>query len=146
MSVPAHLSLVTLGVGDLGRSIAFYEALGWQRSSASEDTIAFFSLGAVNLALYGVEALADDARQGPPSGGSGHVREFRAVTLAINVLSPAGVDRMYDEFLAAGATAVKPPVLVEWGGYSGYVADPDGHLWELAYNPYSPEWAAPGSE
>ncbi len=146
MSVPAHLSLVTLGVTDLERSIAFYEALGWQRSNASEDPIAFISLGTVHLALFGVEALADDARQAPPSGGSGHVREFRGVTLAINVLSPAAVDRTYASFLAAGATAVKPPVLVEWGGYSGYVADPDGHLWEVAFNPYSPEWAAPGSE
>jgi uncharacterized protein len=145
MSVPAHLSLVTLGVTDLARSIAFYESLGWQRSSDSSDTIAFFALGATHLALYGVEALAEDAQQPPPANGVGTRREFRAVTLAINVLSPAAVDRMYAEWIAVGAEPVKSPVLVEWGGYSGYVADPDGHLWELAYNPYSPEWAAPNS-
>ena len=143
MSVPAHLSLVTLGVSDLARSIAFYEALGWQRSNASQDTIAFFSLGGVHLALFGAEALAEDARQTSPSGVAGR---FREVTLAINVLSEASVDAQYAAFVAAGAAAVKPPEHVEWGGYSGYVADPDGHLWELAYNPYSPEWAAPGSE
>ena len=142
MGVPMHLSLVTLGVADLARSIEFYEALGWQRSGASSDTIAFFSLGATNLALYGAEALADDARQPQSSGPVG----FRGVTLAINVGSTAAVDRMFAEFLAAGAAAVKEPVMVEWGGYSGYVADPDGHLWELAYNPYSPKWAAPGSD
>jgi predicted lactoylglutathione lyase len=140
MSVPAHLSLVTLGVTDLARSVAFYEALGWQQSSASEGTIAFFSLGGTNLALYGVEALADDALQPPASGG------FRGVTLAINVLSVEAVDRLLTSFVAAGATVVKPPQPAEWGGYSGYVADPDGHLWELAYNPYSPEWAAPGPD
>jgi predicted lactoylglutathione lyase len=140
MSVPAHLSLVTLGVTDLARSIAFYEALGWQQSGASEGTVAFFSLGGTMLGLYGVQALADDARQSPFGGG------FRGVTLAINALSMAGVDRMFHSFVAAGATPVKSPQSVEWGGYSGYVADPDGHLWELAYNPYSPQWAAPGSE
>ena len=139
MSVPMHLSLVTLGVADLTRSIAFYESLGWQRSSASSDEIAFFSLGATNLALYGTEALADDARQPQSSGPVG----FRGVTLAINVSDTAAVDRMFAAFVVAGAVAVKEPVTVEWGGYSGYVADPDGHLWELAYNPYSPEWAAP---
>jgi uncharacterized glyoxalase superfamily protein PhnB len=140
MSVPAHLSLVTLGVTDLARSVAFYEALGWQQSGASEGTIAFFSLGGTNLALYGVDSLADDALQPPATGG------FRGVTLAINALSVQGVDRLLASFVAAGATVVKPPQTAEWGGYSGYVADPDGHLWELAYNPYSPEWAAPGSE
>jgi uncharacterized glyoxalase superfamily protein PhnB len=143
MSVPAHLSLVTLGVTDLTRSIEFYEALGWRRSSASQDTIAFFALGATHLALYGVEALAEDARQTSPSEVA---RQFRGVTLAINLLSTASVDARFAEFVAAGATPVKPPQIVEWGGYSGYVADPDGHLWELAFNPYSPEWAAPGSE
>jgi len=132
--------MVTLGVADLQRSVSFYEALGWRQSSASEGAIAFFSLGAANLALYGRAALAADAGVGAEGDG------FRGVTLAINLGSPAAVDRAYGEFLAAGATAVKPPVAAEWGGYSSYVADPDGHLWELAHNPYSPEWAAPGSE
>jgi catechol 2,3-dioxygenase-like lactoylglutathione lyase family enzyme len=140
MGVPAHLSLVTLGVADLQRSVSFYEALGWQQSSASEGEIAFFSVGGINLALFGRAALAADATVS--ADGSG----FRGVTLAINLGSPAAVDRVYREFVAAGATAVKPPVAAEWGGYSGYVADPDGHLWEVAHNPYSPEWAAPDSE
>jgi predicted lactoylglutathione lyase len=140
MSVPAHISLVTLGVSDLARSVAFYEALGWQRSNASDDGISFFRLGGVMLGLFGAEDLAADACQSPRVGG------FRGVTLAINVLSTEAVDRMFHEFVTAGADAVKPPEATEWGGYSGYVADPDGHLWELAFNPYSPEWAAPGSE
>ncbi len=139
MGVPAHLSLVTLGVADVARSTAFYEALGWQRSSASQDEITFISLSGVMLGLYGSQALADDALQPPPPGG------FRGVTLALNQSTPAGVDRVVAEFVAAGAALVKPPVRAEWGGYSGYVADPDGHLWEIAHNPYSPEWAAPDS-
>jgi uncharacterized protein len=144
MGVPAHLSLVTLGVADVARSTAFYEALGWQRSTASQAEITFFDLGGAVLALYGAAALADDARQSPPPGGG--PSPFRAVTLALNQRTPAAVDAVVAAFVAAGATLVKPPVEVEWGGYSGYVADPDGHLWEIAFNPYSPEWAAPASE
>ena len=139
MSVPAHLSLVTLGVADVARSTAFYEALGWHRSGASQDEITFIQLNGVVLSLYGAQALADDALQPSPPGG------FRGITLALNQATPAGVDRVVAEFVAAGATLVKAPALVEWGGYSGYVADPDGHLWEIAHNPYSPQWAAPDS-
>jgi len=140
MSVPAHLSLVTLGVADVGRSTAFYEALGWRRSSASDaDDITFFQLGSVVLAVYGASHLADDAVQPAPIAG------FRGVTLAINLVSPAEVDRVFAEWVAAGAVPVKQPVEVSWGGYSSYVADPDGHLWEIAFNPYSPQWAAPSS-
>jgi catechol 2,3-dioxygenase-like lactoylglutathione lyase family enzyme len=142
MGAPAHVSIITLGVRDLRRSVEFYEALGWERSGASEDSVAFFQLASVVLALYGEQDLARDALQPPPPGGS---REFRGVTVGINVLSIAAVDRLFADFLAAGATVAKRPQRVEWGGYSGYVADPDGHMWELAFNPYSPEWAAPGS-
>ena len=138
MAVPAHLSLVTLGVSDLGRSTAFYRAVGWQPSPASSEEISFFSLGQVVLGLFPHDALAEDAAQAAvPSGG------FRGVTLAINGRDEAAVDRMLADFLAAGASLVKAATRAEWGGYSGYVADPDGHLWELAFNPYSPEWAAP---
>ena len=140
MGVPAHLSLVTLGVADLQRAVSFYEALGWQQSSAASDQIAFFSMGGTNLALFGRAALAADATVSVEGTG------FRGVSLAINLGSRASVDRVFGEFVAAGATAVKEPEAVEWGGYSGYVADPDGHLWELAHNPFSPEWAAPGTE
>ncbi|TPW14919.1 MAG: hypothetical protein FD127_1111 [Acidimicrobiaceae bacterium] len=138
MSVPPHLSLVTLGVADLARSTAFYEALGWQRSSASvEGNITFFELGNVVLSVYGSSALADDAVQAVPTAG------FRGVTLAITVSSTAEVDRVFAAWVAAGAAPVKDPVSVFWGGYSSYVADPDGHLWEIAWNPHSPHWAAP---
>ena len=140
MTVPAHLSLVTLAVADLQRSTAFYEGLGWQKSPASQDTITFFQVGGTNLALYGRQALADDVGVGAAGNG------FRGVTLAMNLGSVAAVDRVFAEFVAAGASVVKQPVAAEWGGYSGYVADPDGHLWELAFNPYAPEWAAPGTD
>ncbi len=133
-----HLSVVTLGVSDLLRSTAFYEAVGWQRLDASSEQITFFQLGAVVLGLFGHDELAEDAAQ-PHAPASG----FRGVTLAINFSSPAEVDRVVAEFVAVGARMVKQPTLVEWGGYSGYIADPDGHLWEIAFNPYSPEWAAP---
>ncbi len=127
------LSLVTLGVRDLARSRRFYEALGWTCSDAT-DTVAFYEVGGVVLGLYGWDDLAADA-QLPSADGSG----FRGVTLAHNEPSRDDVDRAYAEFLAAGATVVKRPEPTEWGGYSGYVADPDGHLWEVAHNPFS-DW------
>jgi uncharacterized protein len=129
MSVPARLSLVTLGVADVARATAFYEALGWQRSSASNDHVSFFQLGGLALSVYGREALADDAMVA--SAGNG----FAAVTLAINLESEAEVDRVSGEWVTCGGALVKQPQRVFWGGYSGYVADPDGHLWELAFNP-----------
>ena len=127
-----RLSLVTLGVADVARSRAYYEKLGWVASSASNDNICFFQTGCMALALYGREALAEDAHRDP--GGQG----FRAVTLAINARDRAEADRFHAEMLAAGATLVKPMQPVFWGGYSGYVADPDGHLWEIAHNPFFP--------
>jgi hypothetical protein len=124
--------MVTLGVADVARSTAFYEALGWRRSSASQDTITFFSMQGSALAIFGRESLAEDARVDP--GGSG----FRGVTLALNCADRDEVDTVHAAWLAAGATPVKAPEVMSWGGYSGYVADPDGHLWEIAHNPYSP--------
>lgn len=132
MSVPQRLTMVTLGVADVARSTAFYEALGWRRSSASQDTISFFSMQGSVLAIFGREALADDATVDPDGSG------FRGVSLALNCADRGEVDAVHAAWLAAGATPVKPPEAVEWGGYSGYVADPDGHLWEIAHNPYSP--------
>lgn len=126
------ISLVTLGVADLDRSRSFYSALGW-RSVNTEDSVAFFELDGVVLGLYGWDDLAADA--GVPSVGSG----FRGFSLAHNEPSTADVDRAFAEFVAAGATVVKQPESTEWGGYSGYVADPDGHLWEVAFNPFS-DW------
>jgi predicted lactoylglutathione lyase len=131
MSVTPRLSLVTLGVADVAASTAFYERLGWQRSSSSQDgVVSFFQLTGCALGLFGRADLAADARVG--SDGAG----FRAVSLAVNLGSTDEVDAAYADWVAAGATEVKPPEHVDWGGYSSYVADPDGHLWELAHNPF----------
>ena len=132
MSVPQRLTMVTLGVADVARSSAFYEALGWRRSSASQDAITFFSMQGSVLGIFGRDDLAEDARVDPAGSG------FRGVTLALNCADRAEVDAVHAAWIAAGATSVKPPEAVVWGGYSGYVADPDGHLWEIAHNPYSP--------
>jgi uncharacterized protein len=128
--VPARLSLVTLGVVDLGRATAFYTTLGFERSSASVDgEVAFFRTDGSVLALYPRERLAADA--GVADTGSG----FRGVALAINCHSEADVDWAFEQWAAAGATVVMPPEHAAWGGYTGHVADLDGHLWELAFNP-----------
>jgi uncharacterized protein len=132
MTMPARINLVTLGVTDLERSTAFYRALGWPLSSASvAGEVSFFGIGGSLLGLFGHDALADDAcvaRDAPP--------QFRGVSLAINVASPAEVDEALAVAEAAGATMTKPGQAVFWGGYNGYFADPDGHLWEVAHNPY----------
>ncbi|WP_374570476.1 VOC family protein [Phenylobacterium sp.] len=123
-----RLSLITLGVDDLPRARRFYEdGLGWSPLQAQDD-VCFYQLPGLALALFGRQALAEDARR-PVDGG------FSGVTIAINEPSPADVDRLFAEALAAGATALKPPEPVFWGGYSGYFADPDGHVWEVAHNP-----------
>lgn len=128
----AHVTIITLGVADVAASTSFYESLGFQKSSDSQDTITFFSAGAVVLALFGRDALAHDA--GVPAEGGG----FGGVTVAMNLGSPAEVDAAFAQWVAAGATALKAPQAVEWGGYSSYVADPDGHMWEIAHNPFMP--------
>ena len=132
MTTPQRLSVVTLGVADVARATQFYESLGWRRSSASQDTISFFTMQGSAFALFGRQDLADDA--GVAADGDG----FRAVTLALNCDSRDEVDAVFAEWVAAGAAPVKRPVAAEWGGYTSYVADPDGHLWEIAHNPYSP--------
>jgi catechol 2,3-dioxygenase-like lactoylglutathione lyase family enzyme len=130
-----RISMITLGVRDLAASVEFYEkGLGFPRIE-SEPTVAFFSLNGSWLGLYGREALAEDAKV--PSEGSG----FTGVTLAHNVGSEAQVDKVFREALGAGATLVKMPEKVFWGGYSGYFSDLDGHLWEVAHNPYL--WIGP---
>jgi len=125
-----RVSLITLGVSDLERSIAFYrDGLGLPQREGPP-SIAFFDLrGGAWLSLYPREALAEDATV--PAEGSG----FRGITLAHNVRSREEADAVMAEALAAGATLVKPAQDVFWGGYSGYFADPDGHLWEVAWNP-----------
>lgn len=131
MSVPPRLSIVTLGVADVARATEFYESLGWQRSSASLPSITFFSLAGSVLALFERGELAADA--GVDEAGSG----FRGVALALNCDSREQVGEVFAAWCTAGATPVKQPEEVFWGGYSSYVADPDGHLWEIVHNPYA---------
>ncbi|WP_416796177.1 VOC family protein [Ciceribacter azotifigens] len=132
MTLERRISIITLGVEDLQRSTAFYERLGWLRSPASQEAITFIKLKGTVLALFSREALAADAGVPPGAGG------FSGVTLAQNVESPAEVDRVIDFAVSCGASLVKSPRKVFWGGYSGYFADPDGHLWEVAHNPFFP--------
>ena len=133
-----RISMVTLGVDDLERSIKFYEqGLGFPRMESPPE-VAFFTLNGTWLGLYGREALAEDATVSAEGSG------FRGVSLAHNVASESEVDQMLDEAVAAGATLVKPGQKVFWGGYSGYFADPDGHLWEVAHNPFA--WVGPKDE
>jgi catechol 2,3-dioxygenase-like lactoylglutathione lyase family enzyme len=128
-----RLSLVTLGVGDIARARHFYESLGWVASSASNPHVVFFQLGGMALSLYGRDALAEDA-QVPPGDPS----VFRGVTLGQNCRTREDVDRVIAAVVAAGGRLLKPAQEAFWGGYSGYVADPDDHVWEIAWNPHFP--------
>jgi hypothetical protein len=127
------ISIITLGVADVARSIRFYrDGLGFPTHNYKDgDDFAMFALKGSWLALYPREALADDAQVS--SAGSG----FPGFSLSHNELSPEAVDATFAEAIAAGATSVKRPQKVFWGGYSGYFADPDGHLWEIAHNPFT---------
>jgi uncharacterized protein len=125
-----RLSLITLGVEDLARSTAFYEALGWKRGFRAADDVSFFQLGSVILSLWSQESLADDAGVAPRIDGG-----FRGVALAHNVREREEVDAVVAALEAAGGTVTKPPEEKVWGFYGAYVADPDGHLWEIAWNP-----------
>lgn len=126
-----RVSFITLGVADLKASSAFYKRLGWKPASSPED-IVFFQAGPLVLALYSRAALAEDA--GVPNTKAGG---FSGVTLAHNVRSETEADALMEEAKAAGAKVVKLMQKVFWGGYSGYFADPDGHLWEVCYNPFA---------
>ena len=127
-----HLNYITLGVANLAASRRFYrETFDWQERGDSNDNIAFYQAGsALILALFPRAALATDA--GIAADGNG----FPCFTLAHNVASREAVDVLFAEFRAQGVTIVKPPQAVYWGGYSGYISDPDGFLWEIAHNPY----------
>jgi len=127
-----RVSLITLGVADLARARGFYAAIGWREAAASQESIALFQLPGQVLGLFRLEALAvDQGRPGAPLGTG-------AVTLAQNFADREGVDRAFATAVAAGATPLKAPEPVFWGGYSGYWADPDGHVWEIAHNPVWP--------
>lgn len=132
MAFDPRISIVTLGVADLEKATAFYERLGWKKSPASQDTVTFIKLKGTVLGLYSRAGLAEDA--GVENSRPG----FSGVALAHNLSSEAEVDEAFDFAVSCGAKAVKRPEKVFWGGYSGYIADLDGHLWELAHNPFSP--------
>jgi uncharacterized protein len=127
-----RLTMVTLGVADVARARAFYEKLGFKASSASQASVAFLSAGGVVLSLYGRAALAEDAHVADTKPG------FSGITLAHNVRTEADVAAVLAEAVAAGATLLKPSQKVFWGGTSGYFQDLDGHLWEVAHNPFLP--------
>lgn len=128
-----RLSLVTLGVRDIAEGTAFYQRLGWTASSAGNENVTFFQLGGIILGLYGRDALAEDAGF-PTEPAAG----FSGVALAYNGRSRDEVDTVLAEAEAAGGEIVKSAEDAFWGGYSGYFRDPDGHLWEVAWNPFFP--------
>lgn len=127
-----RISLITLGVHDLKRATAFYEALGWRRAPASQESVTFIQLGNIVLGLFSRAELARDAHVDDTAPG------FSGVSLAYNARSEEEVDRVVDLAVAKGARLVKRPEKVFWGGYSGYFADTEGHLWEVAHNPFFP--------
>lgn len=135
---PQRVTLITLGVVNLAAARAFYARLGWQEHGASQEGVAFFQMHGMVLGLFGRADLAAD--QGRPDAKLG----TGAIALAQNFTTEAEVDVAFAAALAAGGTALKAPEKAFWGGYSGYWADPDGHVWELAMNPYWP-LAADGS-
>jgi len=135
--VEQRLSLVTLGVSDLGRARRFYEALGWQSGAAPDDDVVFFRAGGAVLALWGRAELAEDS--GVEDGGG-----WGGVTLAHNVRSPEEVDAVLADAERAGATITRAAGPAFWGGYTGVFTDPDGHAWEVAHNPHW-TFAADGS-
>jgi hypothetical protein len=124
------LNLITLGVDDFEKSVAFYEGLGWKRSPASVEELALFPLGGIVLALHPRQALADDAMAKDSKPG------FSGITLSFNAKSEAEVNEVMKEVAQLGGTIVKPAQKVYWGGYSGYFKDPSGHLIEVAHNPF----------
>ena len=124
-----RLSLVTLGVSDLARARAFYEAMGWTTGADPDDDVVFFQAGGAIVALWGRDQLAEDSAIADSGGWGG-------VTFAYNTRSPAEVDAVMAEAEAAGATIAKTAGETFWGGYSGVFHDPDGHPWEIAHNPH----------
>ena len=132
MSLPLNrVTFITLAVADLARARRYYEALGWELESAM-DEVAFYAMDGQKFGLFSLEGLARETGRPAESLGNG------AMTLAQNHPSREAVDAAYAQAVACGATPVAEPFATDWGGYSSYVADPDGHLWEFAFNPFSP--------
>jgi uncharacterized protein len=129
--VRPNLTVVTLGVSNFQRSLRFYrDGLGLPTSAKKEDSIAFFEMNGVILALFERESLAHDARVSPAGSG------FSGITLAHNAANEKEVDQIFVQIAEMDAKIVKKPDRTSWGGYGGYFADPDGHLWEVVYNPH----------
>lgn len=126
---PQRVTLITLGVSDLARSKAFYGAMGWVPTT-DEGEVVFYQINGMVLGFFGLGPLAKDQGREGATLGTG------AMTLAQNFTTEAEVDAAYALAVKAGATALKVPEKVFWGGYSGYYADPDGHVWEVAHNPF----------
>jgi predicted lactoylglutathione lyase len=124
-----RVSLITLGVSDLGRARAFYEGLGWTTGAGPEDDVIFFQAGDMILALWDRARLGEDSCVEDRGGWGG-------VTLALNLGSPAEVDAAIEDARAAGARIGREPAKTFWGGYSGVFVDPEGHPWEVAHNPH----------
>ncbi len=130
-----RISMITLGVRDMEASIKFYQdGLGFPKMESPPE-VAFFTLNGSWLGLYSRESLAEDAGVSPEGSG------FPGFTLSHNVVSEADVDQIIERAGLAGASSVKPPQKASWGGYHGYFKDPDGYLWEVAYNPHF--WVGP---
>jgi predicted lactoylglutathione lyase len=127
--VDQRVSLITLGVSDVVRSRAFYEALGWTTSAEPDADVVFFQTGGMIVALWSRAQLATDTVVEDPGGWGG-------VALAHNVRSPAEVDAVLSEAEMAGAKIARSGAQTFWGGYSGVFVDPDGHAWEIAHNPF----------
>ncbi|WP_029005023.1 VOC family protein [Azorhizobium doebereinerae] len=135
------LHLVTLGVADLARATAFYEGMGLKRRDAQSDAVAFFDAGGVVLSLFPRAALTADAGLPPAPDGTapdGAARDGCGIALAFNVAGEAAVEDVIASAAHRGAKVLKAPQRAFWGGYSGYFADLDGHIWEVAHNPFWP--------
>ena len=124
-----RVSLVTLGVTDLARARAFYEAMGWTSGAAPADDVVFFQAGGMIVALWGRDQLAEDSCVTDGGGWGG-------ITVAYNARSPEEVDEVLAQAEAAGGTVPRRGAETFWGGYSGIFIDPDGHPWEVAHNPH----------
>jgi catechol 2,3-dioxygenase-like lactoylglutathione lyase family enzyme len=124
-----RVTVITLGISDLKRARAFYEALGWRSRAGEDDDVVFFQIGGSVLSLWDRARLAEDSGIELGSGYGG-------ITLAHNVGSPSEVDAIVEQAAQAGATITRPPAETFWGGYSGVFADPDGYPWEVAHNPH----------
>ncbi len=128
-----RLSMVTLGVADLARAVDFYaRVLGW-KAAPSPPGIAFFDLGGIVLSLYPHDDMAKDMKV---TANTDRGVAYQGFALAHNARSTDQVDSIFSRLKDHGATIIKPPEQVFWGGYSGYFSDPDGHSWEVAYNPH----------